>query len=1077
MRRTKSVCLAAGIALCLNGAGLLAQETQPQPAGVLLARHADLNERQIAFVYADKLWVADADGTNARQLEFEGGQLSHVRFAPDGLTVAFSGREDGNTDAYVISVDGSAPARRLTNHPASDFVIDWTPDGKSILFASSMRSPRATYNQLHTIPATGGVPKRLALPYGETAAYSSGGESLLFTYQRDFQEEAWKRYYGGRAPDLWSFNFASGETVRLTDHDASDSNPMAIGDDVYFLSERGARGRANLWKLTGGAGEAEQVTDYIDTDVRHPATDGRRIIFEAAGGLHVFDPASGGTSTLSVVIDRSEVIAEAEEAPVSDRIVNAALAPDGQVVIEARGEVFKYNARSKSADNLTQTPGVAERYPYANAQGDVAYLSDRGGEYSLYVRSGKDGDERKLADFGHGMRYRPHWSPDGMRIALFDYKNVLWLIDVRNGAKVQVDQGLWRYHGDLATTPVSWSLDGRWLTYARGLDNRNNAVFVYDTHSGERHQITSGAFNDFAPTFDTSGNYLLMLSHRHFQPTYGDVPIDATFTYAGGMAVAAIPLRANIAPPTALDWTMPKVVEQIAIDFDSAEQRLAILPPKPGTLSGLVAVRDGFVTVRRGSERGSKSALEHYSFGKDEPAILQEAAGLSIEDSRNDRVLARADTSLFIHEVGGDKAHEVVASTLKLKIDRDAEAQQMFTDAWRYARDFYYDPGLHGADWDKVRAQLEPLVAHVATDEDLTFVIREMMGELNGGHVYASATAPRARGAARNVGLLGVDFGHDEHGYRIEKIYQAGSRAFEVRSPLGAPSLGVHEGDYVLAVNGKALADAANPWAVFEGLANEEVELTVASANTPTEPRTIRVKTLTSERKLREMAWVEANRAKVSERSNGRVGYIYVPNTGAEGLNELMIQYRSQIDKDALIIDERFNTGGALGDRFVELLNRPPLVMFNARNSRDYPLPELAHRGPKAMLINGWSYSGGDGFPLLFKTAKIGPLIGKRTWGGLIGPGMRMGLINGGFVSPPPQRVYAVNGEWAEGNEGVRPNIDVLNDPGELAKGIDRQLETAIELMVEQIKDLKPLPKPEYQDADDWNPANREGTQ
>ncbi len=1059
----KNVPLMTGLAAMATAMSVSAQ-SQEQDARLM--RYPDISGKQIGFIYADRLWVADDDGGNARTIAVPGSELSRVSFSPDGKSIALTAKVDGNADVYIVPVDGSAPARRVTHHPAADLVVGWRPDGQAVLFASTMSSPRATYDQLHTISVGGGMPERLPLPYGETATYSADGGALLFTYQRDFQEEAWKRYYGGRAPDIWRFDFASGATQKLTSHPASDSMPMVVGGQTYFLSERDTAGRSNLWRL-GEQGTADTaVTIYTDTDVRRPSSDGSRIIYEADARLAIFDPATGASAPISVRIDRAAVAASAKEIAVGDRLTSAALTSD-DVLVEARGDIFAYSG--KTARNLSATSGQAERFPRANARGDIAYVSDADGEYALYVRSAADGSARKIADFGPGLRYNPFWSPDGARIAIFDHEQVLWIVDVASGTKTRIDQGKWGYHPDMVDATVSWSPDSRWLAYARGLDNRNNAVFVFDTRTGSRHQLTSGAYNDFAPTFEASGHYLLLLSHRKFAPTFGDQAFDATWTYTNGTVASVIPLRAGTASPGDKGWRFPSALKEVAIDLDGAENRLKLLPPKPGLLSSIRPVNGGYVLVRQ--DEAGANQLERYDYGKDAPHILQSEKGLSLADANDRRILTRADTRLYLVDAAKGRVAKVDGSKLVATVDPAAEAQQMFNDTWRYGRDFYYDPTNHGIDWAKVRDRFAPLVPFVTNDDDLTFIVREMMGELNGGHVYASATAPRPRGDARNVGLLGADFALDDGKYRIAKIYRTGARAFEVRSPLDDAALDIREGDYLLAVNDKPLSESPDPWAALAGLADQDVRLTIARPGAT--DRTVTVKTLASERKLRELAWVEDNRRKVDAASNGRIGYIYVPNTGAEGQNELVIQYRSQFNKDALVIDERFNTGGALGDRMVELLNRPPLVYFRARNSSDYPLPELAHRGPKAMIANGWSYSGGDGFPLLFKTAKVGPLIGTRTWGGLIGPGLSLPLINGGFISPAPQRVYTTNGEWAEGNEGVKPDIEIDNDPGQLARGTDQQLDAAVALLADRIKNMKPVAVPPFQGPNDWNAAAR----
>ncbi|MGB5078679.1 MAG: PDZ domain-containing protein [Sphingorhabdus sp.] len=1064
--RLKSVPLICGVAI---SAFAMSTASTAHATEAKLIRYPDISGNSIAFIQADRLWIANADGSNSRHIEVPGTELSRVRFSPDGKSIALTAKVDGNADVYVVPVDGNASARRLTHHPAADLVVDWRLDGKAILFASTMTSPRATYDQLHTIAITGGLPQRLPLPYGETAAYTPDGKSLLFTYHRDFQEEAWKRYYGGRAPDIWRFDFANGFTQQLTSHQASDSMPMIVSGQTYFLSERGNAGRSNLWRLGESGAPDAAVTAYVDTDVRRPATDGSRVIFEISGGLSIFDPRTNQSTPISVRIDRESTPPGPNRVAVGDRIASAVLSPGG-VTVEARGDIFAYKKKGATR-NISGTASFAERFPRSNARGDIAYLSDSDGEYALYVRAAATGSVRKIADFGPGFRYNPYWSPNGQRIAIFDHEQNLWIVDVATGSKTRIDQGKWGYHPDLVDATVSWSPDSRWIAYARGLDNRNNAIFVYDAIEAKRHQLTSGAFDDFSPYFEPSGNYLLMLSRRRFEPIFGDPAFDATWTYTDGTVASIISLRAGAALPGDASWHQPPTRSAVTIDLAGAENRLRVLPPKAGSLSSIRPVDRGYALVRQGTTNDRANQLERYEFGKDGARILQSESGLALADATANQILTRVGTQLYLVSAANGRSTKIDKSGFVAAIDTVAEARQMFNDAWRYGRDFYYDPGLHGVDWNAVRAEYSKLVPHVTNDDDLTFIVREMMAELNGGHVYASATAPRPRGDARNVGLLGVDFELDDGRYRIAKIYRTGTRSYEVRSPLDDAGVDVREGDFLLAVNGKPLAEAADPWDAFAGLAEKNVDLTIMRQGAA--QRIVRVKTLSSERKLRELAWVEVNRKMVETASGGRIGYIYVPNTGTEGQNELMIQYRSQVDKDALVIDERFNTGGALGDRMVELLNRPPLVYFRARNSTDYPLPELAHRGPKAMIINGWSYSGGDGFPLLFKTAGIGPVIGTRTWGGLIGPGLSLPLINGGFISPAPQRVYTVQGRWAEGNEGVKPNIEIDNDPGMLARGTDQQLEATIHILLEDMKNLKPVSPPPFQGANDWNPATR----
>lgn len=1025
------------------------------------ASFPDVSTDSVVFAYRDSIWVAPVIGGTARLLSDVGSRPRHPKFSPDGSKVAYTASVDDNTDIFVVDLNGGAISR-LTQHPARDNMVDWYPDGRSILFKSTMQSPHANYNRLFQLDAIGGLPHALPLPYGETAAVSTNQRKIYFTYLRDFQEEVWKRYYGGRAPDIWSYDAKSGDTVRLTDHAAPDSVPMPNGSSLYFLSERGTEMRSNIWRLDQENGSANQLTNYEKSDVRNPSIGPAGIVYELDGGLFLLNLESGQSSQIPVGlgIARQELVPRLVS--VGDRIESTTENGSSTIAIEARGDIFLYDSENDIAKNVTNSSQSAERYPSLSPDGSkLAYFSDRSGEYQLTIRDISSAKEDQLTKFDLGFRYRPFWSPDGRYLSFMDYQQVIWLVDTKDGDLQKVDQGQWRYHWDMPNFRINWSHDSQWLTYSRGSENRNNAIYLYNAGTNKRHQLTSGFYNDFDPVFDPSGNYLAALSYRNFAPVYGD--IDTTFVYTDSMVVSVIALRDDVVLPNAPDWSAPEHRESVEINLQGAETRLAVLPLPAGKYAALAFQSDAITVAKAGSDGGLKQLLR-LDLSADEPVTLFEGSIGQVFDvtEKSTIVKTRDDKLLQIFADPGEEAKEISISKLTSRIDRRAEYLQMFDDSWRYQRDFYYDPGLHGVDWDAARDHYRPQAAAAHSDQELTAIIRELHGELAAGHIYVSIEPPYNRRDAKDIGLLGVDFAVKNGAYVISKILNPGVRQYQHGSPLDNPALDVSEGDYLLAVNGRNLNVSNSPWEPFAGLAGQHVELTVADTAGGRNKRTLMVKTLNSERKLRELVWAENNRKFVDAASDGQIGYIYVPNTGSEGLNELMQAYRAQYHKKALIIDERFNRGGALGDRFVELLNRPPLAYFSSRNGNDYPLPELSHRGAKAMLINSWSYSGGDGFPFLFKTAGAGPLIGTRTWGGLIGPGMRMSLVNGGFISAPPQRVYDIKGQWAEGNEGVEPNIPVLNDPGELARGHDQQMGRAIELLLQKIEQMPPVSVPAF---------------
>ena len=1032
------------------------------PAGTLpvpdaLLRDADIYAGTVAFVHADALWVGPLHGPASRLVV--GDDVSTPRFSPDGSQLAYSIRVDENLDVYTIPVDGGIPSR-LTWHPGDDRVVDWYPDGSAVLFKSARISERTRYNRLFRVQRQGGLPLALPVAYGETAALSADGATLVYTTMPDFQEEAWKRYRGGRAPDLWRLALESGDSQRLTRDPAPDSMPMFVGESLYFLSERGASGRSNLWRRDAGSGEPTQITHYTDRDVRRPSTDRHKIVFDLDGALQLFDPATGDVVALlpRVVVSGHDLAVRRR--PAGRMSASASFAADGLIAIETRGDIVTMGEEFEGTAVAVGGSASAERYPSLSPDSTrLAYVSDRNGEYQLFVRDLASRTDKVLTPPAPGLIYQPHWSPDARWLAYMDERQRLFVASADGrGEPREVDRGRWRYHWDMQHFAPSWSPDSRWLAYAMAGDNRNFAIRLYSLETRQTVSLTSGFYSDFSPRFGPDGNYLFMLSRRRYEPVFGD--IDPTFVYAGSTVVSALALRRDLAPHGT--DAAPDGVERVSVDIAGAERRLRVLPIPPGNLTTLSSSDEGLLVSRAVTPAGEPAtlALEFYPYHAAESRTVREAAAVKLLVNQRGQALVTSDDDLIRVRPDEDELG-LPLDEIVVRVDPLAEYRQMFADGWRFQRDFFYDPALHGVDWPAVREHFEPLAARVVTDSELTWILREMSAELSAGHVYASAEAPVPAEQSKKTGLPGADFELHDGAYRFARVLTAGLREWQHRSPL--TDAGVVAGDYLLAVNGLPVDTSRSPWAAFDGLAGEEATLRVATSPNGRGSREVTVTLLDSEAKLRELAWVERNRQYVAESSGGAIGYLYVPNTAREGQNELMQQFRAQYKMKALIVDERFNSGGALGDRFVELLNRPPLNYFRARNADDYALPEVGHRGPKAMLINGWSYSGGDGFPFLFKTARLGPLIGTRTWGGLIGPGMRMQLANGGFVSPPPQRVYDIEGRWAEGNEGVRPTIEVLNDPAELARGSDAQLDRAIAELMSLIDAVPPVRVPEYE--------------
>ena len=1070
-----------------------------------MLREPDVSNNQVAFVYAGDIWVASKTGGVAERLTTAKGEESRPRFSPDGSLIAFSGNYDGNTDIYIVPSRGGIP-KRITYSPKPDRVLGWYPDGQHLLFASSTESGSQRFNQLYRVSRDGGMPSKLPVPYGEFGAISPDGKSLAYmTQSQDYR--TWKYYRGGWAPDIWLFNLQDMSARNITSNPAIDSQPMWHGRTVYFLSDRGPRQRFNIWACDLDSGKTRQVTRHDQYDIHFPAIGPTDIVFEAGGRLYLLDLKKERPTEvrIEVVTDRSTLKPAAEN--VSKLIENYSISPTGKrALFEARGEIFTVPEEHGFILNLTRSSGAAERSPTWSPDGKyVAYWSDRSGEYELTIRPGDgSGEEEKLTSLGPGFRYRPYWSPDSRRIAFVDQAMNIQVCDRESKQVKKVDKGLWMFQGDLDRFRVNWSSDSRWVAYSRGIENRNDAVFLYDAQDGARHQVTSGFYSSAMPVFDPDGKYLYFLSDRSFTPSYSDM--DGTWIYANSTQVVAVPLLKDIPSPlaprddeekgpqiedkakagsgegsakdsqktedgaeTKKTGEGEKAKEPVKIDLEGFEQRAVILPPKAGNYRGLTAVSGKVLYLRAprtGAPQGEKGELVYYDLKERKEETVIEGIDDFLLSADGKKVLARKDDTYCILEPKPKQKIEKTLRTRELEttIDPPAEWRQIFSDVWRFERDYFYDPNMHGVDWNAMKELYGRLLDDAVTRWDVNYVIGELISELNASHTYRGGGAAEAA-TQRGVGMLGVNWALENGAYRIKRIVRGAQWDDEVRSPLQEPGVNVKEGDYVLAVNGVPVDTSKDPWAPFQGLADQTIQLTVNDRPTLEGARKVLVKTLASEDELRYLDWIESMRRRVDEATGGRVGYIYVPSTGLDGQNELVRQFRAQFHKEGLIVDERFNSGGQIPDRFVELLGRKPLSYWAVRDGRDWQWPPVGNFGPKVMLINGWSGSGGDAFPYYFRETGLGPLIGMRTWGGLIGISGVPALVDGGGVTAPTFRMYSPDGKWFAEGHGVDPDIEVVDDPAIMAKGQDPQLERGIQEVMRLLSQKPPLPpkRPPYQ--------------
>ncbi|MBN1301943.1 MAG: PD40 domain-containing protein [Melioribacteraceae bacterium] len=1055
-----------------------------------MLRQPDVSETHITFIYAGDVWIVSKEGGLASKLSSPSGDESFPRFSPDGKNIAFSGNYNGNTDIYVIPALGGLP-KRITHHGMSDRLIDWYPDGENLLYASSMYSGRQRFSQLYKVSSNGGFAEKLPLAYAEFAAVSPDGNRLAFT-KRTRTFRTWKRYRGGTAADIHLFDLKDFSSENFTNNDANDEIPMWHGNKIYYLSDNGAGKRFNIWVYDLEKKTNTQLTKFTEFDIHYPSIGPDDIVFEAGGVLYLMNLETNNVKEVKVEVVTDLLSVQPRSEKVADLIQNASPSHDGnRIVIEARGELFSVPAEHGPVVNLTNSSGSAERYPSWSPDGKyIAFWSDASGEYELHLYNNETMKHKKISPFGAGYRYKIYWSPNSEMVAFIDQTMTINIYDINKEMLQRVDQGLYMFEGTLRGFKPSWSSDSRYLAYSRELENQSQAIFIFDTKESKNHKVTSGYYKDMSPEFDPEGKYLYYLTNRNLSPVYSD--LDNTFVYPNATQLAAVSLRDDVASPLAPRNDEVKIKKEddsaddkkedkkngdkkndkkkdnaVKIDFDGFENRSVILPPDAGNIGNPYAV-SGKILFHRLPNSGSadkQKPIKYFDLKEREEKTIVDNADWYTVTSDGKKILVRDGSNWAVVEIkAGQKLDKNLrVNEMEMTVDPRNEWKQIFTDVWRLERDFFYDKNMHGVDWDKMKSQYGSLIDNAVTRSDVNYIIGELIAELNASHTYRGG-GDNQNPDMKNVGYLGVDWKLENGKYKIEKIIDGAQWDVEVRSPLLMPGINVNEGDYVVAVNGIALSRDSDPYSAFQGLGGKTVELTVLDGKADTN-KTVIVDLLTSETRLRHLAWIESNRKRVEKATNGKIGYIYVRSTGWDGQTELIRQFIAQLDKQGLIIDERFNSGGQIPDRFIELLNRKPLAFWAVRDGRNWQWPPAAVFGPKVMLINGWSGSGGDAFPDYFRKAGLGPLVGTRTWGGLIGITGAPTLIDGGTVTVPTFRMYDPDGDWFKEGHGVDPDILVEDDPAQMAKGVDPQLEKAIEVVLEALDNNPPpgMKQPPYE--------------
>lgn len=1062
-----------------------------------LLRHPDVSNNQICFVYGGDVWIVSKNGGAAQHLSTPAGEELNPRFSPDGKQIAYTANYHGNSDVFIVNSLGGIPMQ-ITHHPYGDRVVDWTPDGEKLLFASMRESGRRRFNQLYLVNVSGGYPEKLPLAYGEQGSYSPDGNSLAFTTKN--LNRSMKRYRNGLSPDIWIYDKSSGVTERIEQTDANEAFPMWHGNKVYFISDREESQRFNIWSFDLTSKESKRITDFSDFDVKYPSIGPEDIVFEAGGDLYLLglETEQYKKVDIHVVSDQTKLIPTLKK--VDKMISNASLSPKAnRVVMEARGELFSLPAKDGYIANLSQSSGSAERYPAWSPDGKyIAYWSDKNGEYNLYLKDMENPwqEDRKITNYTSGFYYNLYWSPDSKKIIFAANSQGVFLLDVATGNIKKIDQIEYGFsHFWALEFRVNWSSDSKWITYEKLVANENSAIFAYNLEADKVNQLTSGYYNDSSPVFDPDGKYLYFTTDREMKAIYSD--LDDTWIYPNSTKIAAVPLSDTIASPLEAknDKVEPKKKEDkeekgdddkkkndkeddkegkeedktIHLQVDGFERRMVILPPAAGNIGNLTAV-SGKLLFHRFPNRGSESKdkpIKYFDLKERKEETIIENADLFMVSSDHQKLLIRQNGKYGIIDVkSGQKLEDSIRTgEMEMSIDPKLEWKQIFDEVYRTFRDFFYDPKMHQIDWKRLHDQYSKILPDIITREDLNFLIWEIMSEIASGHTYVSG-GDIERPKFVGVGMLGIDWELDGSNYKIKRIVKGAPWDHEIRSPLEETKSKVKEGDFILAVNGMEINIQNGPYAPFTGLGGKTVQLTVNKSPSFEGSENVTIKLLNDEGRLRHLEWIENNRKYVEKASDGKIGYIYMQNTGSLGQSELVRQFYAQIDKDAFVIDERFNSGGQLAGRFIELLTRKNILHIYQRTDKIYSYPSKANDGPKVMLINGWSGSGGDAFPWAFKEMKVGPIVGDNTYGILVGPVSPHSLIDGGMVSSPGGRLFGNNGEWFWEGVGVTPDHRVVNNPGTLSNGKDEQMDKAIEILKELLeqKGDDEITRPEFED-------------
>jgi len=1046
-----------------------------------LLRYPDINGNLIAFVYAGDIWTVEANGGNAKRLTSHKGLELFPKISPDGQWIAFSAEYSGSRQVYVMPATGGTP-RQLTYYnevgmmpPRGGFdnaVLDWTPDSKQILFRGN-RTPFGERNgKYFLVSLEGGMEKPLQIAEGGFGVLSPDGNKLCFApISREFR--TWKRYKGGRAADLWIYDLQNNQADRITDFVGTDQIPSWYGKHIFFASDRDLH--LNIHSYNTETGNIKQLTFHKEFDVMWPSGNNGQLAYENGGFLYKLDLTTGKEEQVKIHLnfDNPNILPYYKN--VKDDIHSIAISPKGnRALLDARGDIFSVPAKHGEIINLTNTQGVREIFPTWSPDGKyITYISDKTGEYEIYLLENKEGAQPKQLTKGSARwKYQPVWSHDSKYLLYSDRTLKLKYIDIENGKEHMVDAATTNEIRDYKFSP-----DAQWITYTKGSANSQSAIWVYNIADKDKYQLTTDEFNDMAPSFSKDGNYLFFLSNRDFNLAFSD--FEFNYLYNKATRIYAMALRKDSPKLFPIKEDQVKVdgtnndapsdeteTLNITIDRDGIAERITALPMASGSYFDIKAIDGGILYT--GQDGIHKFMLE----GKQDDSVI---GAYSYELSADgNKILYSTNGNYGITDLSPNQeagAGALALENLEMKIDPRMEWNQIYRDGWRIFRDYYYVANMQGIDWEGIRdkyAQLLPYLSHRA---DLDYILGEIISETNTGHAYVNY------GDFEHVdrietGLLGAQLKLNEKAgrYQIIKIYEGENWNPERRSPLTEQGIEVNQGDYLLAINGQQIKATDNPYKYLENTVGKVIDVTVNSKPSMEGANTYKVKPIKSELQLFYLNWVKERRKLVSDLSDGKIGYIHVPNTAVEGNRELHRGMYAFHNKEALIIDDRYNGGGFIPDQMADLLDRETLAYWHQRDLTPFKTPAVAHDGPKAMLINHYSSSGGDAFPYFFRKKGLGTIIGTRTWGGLVGMSGNASLVDGGYIAVPRFGIFNKDSQWIIEGVGVYPDIEVIDAPDKVAKGHDPAVEKAVEVLLKKLLQhpKKEIRIPEPPNRSEW---------